>query len=60
MDMAASGVPTLSTLGVVPTSSVVSTPSVMPTSRSTPDTSNTSHPVGSEVLVQGLAPITAE
>ena len=53
----ASGVPTLPTLGVLPMPSVVPTPNVVPIARST---SNTSHPVYSEVLVQGLAPITAE
>ena len=56
----ASGVPTLSTLGVLATPSVVPTPNIVPIARSTPDTPNTSHPVDSEVLAQGLAPITAE
>ena len=56
----ASGVPTLPTLVVLPTPSVVPTPNVVPITRSTPDNSNTAHPVDSEVLVQGLAPITAE
>ena len=44
----------------VPTLPIVPTPSVVPIARNTLDTSNTSHPVDSEVLAQGLAPITAE
>ena len=45
----------------IPTASGVSTASTagdVPTASSTPDTS--SHPIGAEILVQGVDPITAE
>jgi len=49
--------------GPIPTASDVSTPvdvlaSDVPAASSTPDTS--SDPIGAEILVQGLDPITAE
>ena len=56
-------------LRIMPTVPTVPTPSAVPTfptasdvpiARNTPDTSETSHPIDSEVLAQGSAPITAE
>jgi len=51
----ASGV---STGGDVPTAGDVPTESDVPAASSTPDTS--SYPIGAEILVQGVDPITAE
>jgi len=48
----------VSTAGVVPTESDVPTASDVPAACSTPDTS--SRPIGAEILVQGVDPITAE
>ena len=48
----------VSTGGAVPTAGDVPTESDVPASSSTPNTS--SHPIGAEILVQGVDPITAE
>jgi len=48
----------VSTAGDVPIPSDVPTASDMPAASSTPDTS--SHPIGAEILVQSVDPITAE
>ena len=60
-----SALPTTSdvpTPSAVPAASVVPTASVLPTASDVPivRSTKTSHPVDSEVLIQGLAPITAE
>jgi len=55
---AASSTPDTSSAGGVPAAGDVPTASDVPAANSTPDTS--SHPIGPEILVQGVDPITAE
>ena len=55
---AVSSTPDTSSAGGVPAAGDVPTASDVPAANSTPDTS--SHPIGAEILVQGVDPITAE